>query len=36
MKNVTFENCVIDSQPVTEAWDAVFEINAFVEGVHFK
>jgi len=36
VKNVTFENCTIDSQPLTEALDAVFEVNAFVEDVYFK
>jgi hypothetical protein len=36
VKNVTFENCTIGDKPLTEAWDAIFEINAFVEGVRFK
>lgn len=36
INNVTFENCYIQNKKLTEAWDAVFEMNHFVHGVKFK
>jgi len=36
VENVTFENCTIGGEPLTEVRDDVFQINEFVEGVNIK
>jgi hypothetical protein len=36
VKDVTFENCTIQGEPLTEMREDLFQVNDFVEGVTFK